>query len=316
MTGRNLVSGIGKLYRQWWFAYAMLAPVAIVVGVLVLYPLAEGLILSFTDATAANSGDVRNPPSFQFVGLDNYLSVLSGAERSAVGESFWTVLGRTSLWTFVNVVFQFGIGLVLAVALNRTLRARNLYRVILLLPWALPIYITAPTWRFLFNETAGPINLLLSFLGVEPVSWLGRPGSALIAAIITNVWWGVPFMMLALLGGLQSIPSELYEAAEIDGASPWHRFRNVTLPLLQPVTSTVILLGTIWTFNAFVLIFLLTQGGPAGATQILVTFAYDAAFVEPARQFAVASTYGIIILSILILFTAMFQRRASDSPWA
>jgi len=122
-------------------------------------------------------------------------------------------------------------------------------------------------------------------------------------------------MMLALLGGLQSIPEELHQAATVDGANPWQRFRSVTLPLLRPVSTAVILLGTIWTFNAFVVIFLLTQGGPAGSTQILVTFAYDAAFTEPARQFGVASTYGMIILSILILFASLYQRRAEETPW-
>jgi arabinogalactan oligomer/maltooligosaccharide transport system permease protein len=306
-------------WARWWFAYAMLIPVVVVIAILVLWPLAQGFWLTFTDANAKNIGDVRNDPSYDFVGLQNYWDILSGQRKNAVGQSFWTVFVRTVIWTATNIFFHYTIGLGLAIVLNRKMKGRSLYRIILLIPWAMPAYITASSWRFLFNETAGPINIGLSIFGIPAVPWLGTPTTAFIAVIMVNVWLGVPFMMVALLGGLQGIPDELYEAADIDGASAWQKFHLVTLPLLRPVSSTVILLGTIWTFNMFVIIFLVTAGGPASSTEILVTFAYNEAFTVPARNFAIASTYGIIILSILVVFSWVYRRiveRQGDSVWS
>jgi arabinogalactan oligomer/maltooligosaccharide transport system permease protein len=139
------------------------------------------------------------------------------------------------------------------------------------------------------------------------VQWLAQPTSAKIAVIATNVWLGVPFMMVSFLGGLQTIPKELYEAAEMDGASAWQRFRMVTLPGLRPVMMTVTLLGVIWTFNKFDVIFLLTEGGPAGKTDILVTHAYQIAF-QNIRQYAEAASYGVVILSMLLVFATVYRR--------
>ncbi len=316
---RGLITQIRSSWAQWWFAYAMLSPVVIVIAILVLYPLAQGVWLSFTDATGKTMGDVRNPPSYDFIGLKNYIRILSGELKNSVGQNFWSVFGRTVIWTAANVFFHYTIGLGLAITLNRKFVGRSLYRIILLIPWAMPAYITASSWRFLFNETSGPINAILSIFGIDPVPWLGQPIPALVAVIMVNVWLGIPFMLVALLGGLQGIPEELYQAAEVDGASPWQKFRLVTMPLLRPVSSTVILLGVIWTFNMFVIIFLVTGGGPASSTEILVTFAYAEAFTVPARNVAVASTYGILILSILVVFAAAYRKiaeRSGDSVWS
>lgn len=315
---RRRAAAAGESWNRWWFAYAMLVPVLVVIALIVFYPLGRGIWLTLTNANAANIGDFRRPATYDFVGLRNYIEVLSGQRRTATGQSFWTVGGRTVVWTAVNVFFHYTIGLALAVVLNRPLRFRALYRILLLIPWALPAYITASSWRFLFNEQAGPFNLILATLGLDPVAWLGNPTMALASVIAVNVWLGVPFMIVALLGGLQSIPGDLYEAAEVDGASPWQRFRHITMPLLRPISATVILLGVIWTFNMFVIIFLITQGGPAGKTEILVTFAFNEAFTNPTRQFALASTYGVLILSILLVFASAYQRvlrRSGENPW-
>lgn len=309
---------IGRSWAKWWFAYAMLIPVAVVCGLLVFYPLAKGIWFAFTNADGTNTG-IRATEGYDFVGLKNFVEVLSGERRTSTGESFYDVFVRTMVWTTTNVFFHFTIGLGLAILLNRPMRFRGVYRVLLLVPWAMPAYITASSWRFLFNTDSGPINAMLSVFGVEPISWLGGPISAMVAVIMVNVWLGIPFMMVALLGGLQAIPKELYEAADVDGATKLQQFWRITLPMLRPVASTVILLGFIWTFNMFVIIFLVTQGGPAGATQILVTFAYTAAFVEPTRQYAIASTYGVIILSLLLVFASAYQqylKRQGESAWA
>jgi arabinogalactan oligomer / maltooligosaccharide transport system permease protein len=316
-----------RLRRSWdryWYAWAMVLPVVVVLAVLIFYPLIRGIYLSFTNLTEANqlaeictrsiTGDEvcrSNPNRWQFVGFDNYLKVL----RGDVGE-FWMWTTNTLLWTVVCVVFHYTIGLGLATMLNRPMRGRGLYRVLLILPWAVPPFVSAFAWKFIFNERFGLVNAALTAAGVDPVDWFANRWTALFTAIATNIWLGVPFMMVALLGGMQTIPGELYEAAEIDGATPWQRFVNVTLPGLRPVSMTVILLGTIWTFNMFPIIFLVTEGQPAGQSEILVTGAYKAAF-EGLRNYSLASTYGVLILSILLVFSYLYRRalRKQGEVW-
>ncbi|MFY1675157.1 carbohydrate ABC transporter permease [Plantactinospora sp. WMMB334] len=316
-----------RLRRSWdrhWYAWAMVLPVVVVLAVLVFYPLGRGIWISLTNLNEANqvaeictrsitgTEDCRpNPNRWEFVGLDNYLRVLGGQ----VGE-FWQWTLITLIWTSVCVVFHYGLGLGLATMLNRPMRLRGLYRVLLVLPWAVPAFVSAFAWKFIFNERFGLANSLLTAVGVDPVDWFANRWSSLFTAIVTNIWLGVPFMMVALLGGMQSIPRELHEAAEIDGASPWQRFVNVTLPGLRPVSMTVVLLGTIWTFNMFPVIFLVTEGQPAGQTDILVTGAYRAAF-EGIRNYSLASTYGVLILSILLVFSVFYRRalRKQGEVW-
>ncbi len=316
-----------RLRRSWekhWYAWAMVLPVVIVLAVLIFYPLIRGIWISFTNLTEANQaaeictrsitgGEVcaENPNKWEFVGLDNYVRVLTGE----VGE-FWQWTGTTLIWTVVCVACHFGLGLGLASMLNRPMRARGLYRVLLVLPWAVPAFVSAFAWKFIFNERFGLANALLSAVGIDPVSWFSDRWTALFTAIVTNVWLGVPFMMVALLGGMQTIPGELYEAAEIDGASAWQRFKNITLPGLRPVSMTVVLLGTIWTFNMFPIIFLVTEGQPVGQSEILVTGAFRAAF-EGIRNYSLASTYGVLILSILLVFSVFYRRalRKQGEVW-
>ena len=275
----------------------------------------RGVWLSLTTVNEANqvaeicrkslSGATRcapNPARWKFVGLNNYADVLTGR----VG-SFWQWFRVTIIWTVTCVVLHYGLGLGLAVLLNREFRGRSVYRILLVVPWAVPAFVSAFAWRFLYDETFGLFNALLRAMGFAGVSWFSGANTSLFAAITVNVWLGVPFMMVALLGGLQSIPSEVYEAAEMDGASPWQRFLNVTLPGLRPVSMTVILLGTIWTFNMFSIIYLVTGGAPAGKTEILVTGAYRAAF-EGVRNYSLASTYGVLILSMLIVYALVYRR--------
>jgi arabinogalactan oligomer/maltooligosaccharide transport system permease protein len=289
-----------------WYAWAMVTPVTVVLGVLVGYPLLRGVYLSLTDANEANVGrDIgvnHIPATYEFVGLDNYVRLLSGAEGNFYPRLLWTLA-----WTAACTALHYGIGLGLATLLNRPLRGRSVYRVLLILPWAVPAFVSAFAWRLLFNSQYGVFNVVLSKIGLPPVEWLNDPFMAKVSVIAVNVWLGVPFMMVALLGGLQSIPAQLYEAAEMDGATAWQRFRHITLPGLSSVSGTVILLGTIWTFNMFPIIYLLTGGGPGDATQILVTFAYERAF-EGIRDYSGAATYGVLILSMLLLFASFYRR--------
>lgn len=317
-------SWLRRSWDRYWYAWAMVLPVVVVLAVLIFYPLVRGFYLSFTNLTEANqlaeictksiTGDEvcrPNPNRWHFVGFDNYLRVL----RGDVGE-FWMWTANTVLWTFVCVLFHYVIGLGLATMLNRPMRGRGLYRVLLVLPWAVPAFVSAFAWKFIFNERFGLVNAALTAAGLDPVEWFANRWTALFTAIVTNIWLGVPFMMVALLGGMQTIPGELYEAAEIDGATPWQRFVNVTLPGLRPVSMTVILLGTIWTFNMFPIIFLVTEGQPAGQSEILATGAYRSAF-EGLRNYSLASTYGILILSILLVFSFFYRRalRKQGEVW-
>jgi arabinogalactan oligomer / maltooligosaccharide transport system permease protein len=299
------LAAIRRSFDKYWYGWAMAAPVAIVLAVIVGYPFFWGLYLSFTNADESNMGrDIgvnHIPSTYKFIGLDNYTSILSGADGHFYNTVVWTLI-----WTFACVFLHVVIGLGLAVLINRKVRFRSGYRLMLVLPWAIPGFVSAFAWRMLYNDT-GVFNSILKTVGLHGTDWLAQPTTAKMAVIATNVWMGVPFMMVSFLGGLQSIPKELYEAAEADGASPWQRFRLVTLPGLRPVMTTVTLLGIIWTFNKFDLIYLMTGGGPAGSTDILVTYAYQLGFAS-IRQYAQAASYGVVILSMLVVFASVYRR--------
>ncbi|MFI8931188.1 carbohydrate ABC transporter permease [Streptomyces sp. NPDC053474] len=307
----------GRLRRAlstYWYAWAMVAPVVIVIGVIVGYPLVRGIYLSTTNANEANVertiGVNHIPATYESVGLDNYKAILDDGV-------FWDRLTWTVVWTVSCVALSFAIGLVLANMLNRKLKGRSLYRMALILPWAVPAFVSVFTWRLLFNEKKGLLNKILEGGGLDAIPWLNDPTWAKLSVIAVNVWLGVPFMLVAMLGGLQSIPGELYEAAEMDGASAWQRFRYVTLPGLRSVATTVVLISAIWTFNMFPVIFLLTRGGPGDATEILVTYAYRLSFVVSPRDFAGSAAWGVLILLLLSLFAVVYRRalRKQGEVW-
>ncbi|MFJ7328481.1 carbohydrate ABC transporter permease [Streptomyces cyaneofuscatus] len=297
-----------------WYAWTMVAPVVVVISVIIGYPLLRGIYLSMTDANERNVartiGVNELPATYEFVGADNYIDALTGSQ-------FLGTLGWTLVWTVSCVSITFALGMALANILNRKIAGRSAYRMALILPWAIPGFVSVFAWRFLYNEERGLLNTVLGGIGIDGIPWLNDPTWAKFAVIAVNVWLGIPFMMVALLGGLQSIPSEQYEAAEMDGATAWQRFRHITLPGLRPVSTTVILLSTIWTFNMFPVIFLLTRGGPGEATQILVTQAYKFSFEISPRDFAQSSTWGVLILVLLMLFAVVYRRvlRSQGDNW-
>lgn len=283
--------------------YFYVGPAILATGLLIFVPFAVGVGLSFVD------GDGH------FVGLEHYVEVLTSVIDPNSSTHFFRTLGLTTLWTAINVGFHVSFGLGLALVLNRPkLRGRALYRLLLIVPWAVPSYITALTWKWLFNTQFGPINAMLSALGMEHVDWLGNsPLTNFSANLATNVWLGFPFMMVISLGALQSIPGELYEAADIDGATAWQKFRHVTLPLLRPALFPAIILGTIWTFNAFNVIYLVSGGGPDHKTDILITEAYYTFTVL--RRTGLAAAYSVLIFAILLLYTLITNKktRATES---
>ncbi|MBL1096907.1 carbohydrate ABC transporter permease [Streptomyces coffeae] len=313
-TGDKPPGRIRAVLTRHWYAWAMVAPVVIVIGLIIGYPLVRGVYLSLTDANEANVertiGVNHIPATYQTVGLDNFQAILEDPV-------FWDRLSWTATWTLSCVAVTFALGLGLAILLNRRFAGRTVYRSLLILPWAVPAFVSVFAWRLLYNEKNGILNKVLEGGGIDAVPWLNDPTLAKVSVIAVNIWLGVPFMLVALLGGLQSIPGELYEAAEMDGASPWQRFRHITLPGLRSVSSTVILLSTIWTFNMFAVIYLLTRGGPGDSTEILVTYAYRLSFVNSPRDFAGASSWGVLILIILMLFAVVYRRslRKQGEVW-
>ncbi|GGV61414.1 MULTISPECIES: carbohydrate ABC transporter permease [Streptomyces] len=300
-----------RLRRSWekhWYAYAMIAPVVVVLGVLVGYPLVRGFYLTLTDANSLNSartiGVNHIDATYSFVGLDNYRDILFGPTAY---DRFWSHFVWTVVWTALCVLLHYAIGLGLALLLNRKMRGRTVYRLLLILPWAVPTFVTVFSWRVLLADS-GALNQLLGHLHLPQPAWLEDTFWQRFAAVMVNTWCGVPFMMVSLLGGLQSIDSSLYEAAEMDGANAWQRFRHVTLPGLRSVSSTVVLLGVIWTFNQFNIIFLLFGQTSAPDAQILVTWAYRLGFGQQPRDYAQSAAYGVLLLSILTVFTSVYFR--------
>jgi arabinogalactan oligomer/maltooligosaccharide transport system permease protein len=278
-----------------WTPLWFLLPSLLVIGAVVLYPLAYEFWISLRNVTLLNLKSGKYP----FVGFENYIQILKDP-------LFYSTLVRTIIWTAVNVFFHVTFGLFLAVLLNRKLPGKSLIRVLLILPWAIPQYIAALTWKGLFNVEYGAVNIILTkiFGSGAAIPWLSDPKWSFIACIITNIWLGIPFMMMISLGGLQSIPQEYYEAAEVDGASSWQRFKNITLPLLKPVLTPAIVLGTVWTFNMINVIYIITSGAASESAQILVTLVYKKAFEY--YRYGYAAAFSVIIFLILMLFSSAF----------
>jgi arabinogalactan oligomer/maltooligosaccharide transport system permease protein len=268
---------------------------------LVVFPLAAGALTSLFSGT-------RDAP--RYVGLANYVGILTARGGDLLGHgSFYLTLLVTVLWTVVNVFFHVSIGLVLGLALSRPmLRLRAVYRVLLILPWAVPSYVTALAWKGMFQRQFGAVNALLRMLGAEPVSWFSHFSTAFAANVATNVWLGFPFMMVVVMGALTSIPKDVLEAAEVDGATRGQRFRLVTLPLLKPVLLPAVVLGAVWTFNMFNVVFLVSGGEPDGTTDILVSEAYRWAFTRD-NQYGYAAAYAVLIFLLLAGGSRFFGRR-------
>jgi arabinogalactan oligomer / maltooligosaccharide transport system permease protein len=308
---------VKRYLRSKWFAYACIAPIVVATAVLIYYPLIVGIYYSFTNASGTNPNNVgipflNIPPTFKFVGLKNFFDIFANSDPTV---DVRLIFLQTLEWIAFNAVLHFSIGLGLALLLNRKIRFRGVYRALLIVPWATPQFVAAFGWRFLFNGDYGFINLLLERLHLVPIDWTGQPAAAMAAVIICNVWLGIPFMTITLLGGLQSIPNELYEVAELDGANWWQRFLNVTLPLLRPTAVLVTMLDVIWTFNVFAIIFLITGGGPYHRSDTFVSYAFQVAIIN--QKYGLGAAYGVIILLILVGFVMIYSRllRANEQVY-
>jgi arabinogalactan oligomer / maltooligosaccharide transport system permease protein len=301
------------------YAYLYVAPAMVGMLVLVFFPFAYGITLSFTGQTIFNT---NLPLTELWVGLANYVDIIGNvavAKHADTGwvinyqNFYWTLL-ITVCWTVSNVTVGVTFGMLLALALNTPgLKGKAIYRVLLILPWAIPNYITALIWKALFHQQFGAVNQAIQMFGGQPVAWFDSVFASFMTGLATNGWLSFPFMMVVILGGLQSISADMYEAAALEGATRRQQFFRITLPLLKPTLVPAVVLSVVWTFNMFNVIYLVSGGEPAGANEILITKAYKIAFEE--YRYAYSAAYSTVIFLILLVY-GVFQTRLTRATEA
>jgi len=275
--------------------YLLIIPSIALMAVIILMPLVRGIIMSFNDVNIIKQGEMH------FVGLENYRQMFSDPV-------FHIAVRNTAVWTIGVVCFQYLFGLGIALLLNEPIPFRGLFRGLVLVPWVVPSVVAALDWRWIYTPDYGILNLVLRSLGLinEPLQWLADRNLAMLAVIIVGVWKSVPFMTVVLLAGLQSIPKELFDAAEVDGASMLQRFWYITMPNLRYLSAIVTMLAIIWTFNDFDLVYVMTKGGPSNSTHLLSTYAYLSAFTYSDLGYAAA--ISVFMLVILLIFAVIYSR--------
>jgi arabinogalactan oligomer/maltooligosaccharide transport system permease protein len=316
---RHVEAALVGTGKSWWAKYRLpylyIAPAAIILALVTFYPIAYELYLSFTNYSLRHLRG-RTP---DWVWFDNYIKILRN-DLPLTNFNFWRIFGFNVVWTVTNVALHVVLGIAIALLLNRRrILGRRVFRAIFVIPWAMPPLVVATIWRNMFDTQFGAINLSLAALGLPhnigwlestepPISFLPFLPLSYFAVLIANVWLGWPFMMVVATGALQSIPGDLYEAAWVDGASRWRQFWDITAPLLRPAMVPAIMYGTILTFNQFNVIYFISQGGPLGKTEILVTQAFK--LVNVSHLYGVAAAFSVYIFLILLVFTLAQNRVA------
>jgi ABC-type sugar transport system permease subunit len=277
-------------------AWTLVAPALAVTAAVALFP------LGWTIWESLHQHDLRMPwLGRPFVGLANYAEILGDGR-------FWGAMLHTVFFTAVSVALELGLGLFLALALNRAFRGRGLVRAAVLVPWSIPTVVAALLWRFLFDAQAGIANAILLGLGVldEPVVWLVRAATAWVPVILADVWKTTPFVALLLLAGLQNIDPALHEAAAVDGAGAWRQLWHVTLPLLRPALAVALIFRTLDAFRVFDLIYVLTGGGPGTATEPIALYAFNALFSN--LRFGYGAALSVIVFLVTFLLALLYLK--------
>ncbi|RFB78346.1 carbohydrate ABC transporter permease [Methylovirgula sp. 4M-Z18] len=273
--------------------YLYTSPVLILIAGVMLVPLILGISYAFRDIT------LLNPMSGDYIGLDHFREL-------AVDPSFRQALINTVWWTLSSVIFQFIFGFILALLLDKPFAGRGLVQALCFLPWAVPSFLSGLDWAWLFNPIIGPLPGWMYHLGITAApdtNILADPSTAMWGPILANVWWGIPFFAITLLAAIQAIPKDLYEAASIDGANAFERFRSITLPLLAPTIAITIMLRTVWIANFADLIIVMTNGGPADSTQIVASYIFTQAFRR--LDFGYASAIALVLLVLLLAYSML-----------
>nr|WP_301952393.1 MULTISPECIES: sugar ABC transporter permease [unclassified Rathayibacter] len=266
------------------------------------FPVVKNIVMGFQDYTTASFYTGEAP----FVGWENYRTIFADS-------TFGSSVLHTFLFTGGSILGQFSLGLAIAVFFRRRFPLSSVLRSLLLLPWLLPVIVSTALWRSLMDQDSGAINVVLKSLGFidTGIPWLSSPSIALLSVIIVNIWVGIPFNVAILYGGLQDIPEELYEAASVDGASPWRTFWSITWPLLRPTVTVVILLGVIYTLRSIDIVLGLTRGGPANSTQTLPTASYFQSFQQ--FQFGLGAATSNVLILIAFAFALLYLRSSRRS---
>lgn len=277
--------------------FLLMIPIVIVIFIITGLPFLRALYWSFTDKVIGSKG--------QFVFLDNYMKLFSDAV-------YWKSLKNTAVYTIGCVAVKLLAGLLWAVLLNQSFKGKAFFRTVLLIPWALPGMVAAMTFRWMYDSTYGIINSILINLGIIslPIAWLSNPKIVLFSAMIVNIWRGIPFFMFSILGELQTLDRQVYEAATVDGADIFKQFQYITIPSLSNVLKVTVLLSTIWTFNDFENVWLVTGGGPLYASSVISTYTYDMAFIQNSfgRALSVAASVIPILAVIMIFFSRVAKK--------
>ena len=297
---RRPVPRLRRLEDERWLALALLVPTAVLLGLFIAYPFFEGVMLSLSSARVGIPGE--------FVGLKNFVKIWNDSIfRTAVWNTFW--------YTGVTTVFKLALGLWLAMLLNRHFRGKALVRAFVLLPFIIPTVLSTFAWKWMFDPTFSVINWTLFKVGLihARINWLGDADLAMTSIMVVNIWRGVPFYAISLLAGLQTISPELHEAAAIDGARAWNRFRHITWPLLLPVTLVIVLFSVIQTFADFQLVYVLTGGGPANATQLFATYAYQLGIGTGLLSQGAAISLAIFPILLLVVIVQLVYIRKAET---
>jgi multiple sugar transport system permease protein len=279
-----------SLHRYIWLS---LLPALLLVGLFTFYPFFKGIVMAFQEYKLFDLTNVR------YIGFRNFTNAVQDP-------MFRDSLANTAYWVFASLIFQFLLGFVLALVLNKPFRGRGVYQGMAFYSWALSGFIIGMIWKWLYNSQIGVVNDLLLRLGIieERIGFLSDPQWAMRAVISANVWYGIAFFAIMILAALQSVPAELYDAADIDGASGARKLLNVTLPFIMPTIITTTLLRVIWIFNDPSLIYGMTNGGPAGSTHILSSLMLDK--IIYGRDYGYASAIGVIMMVMLLLYTLFY----------
>jgi multiple sugar transport system permease protein len=286
---RKLAKSLSK-----WTSYFFVIPSLLFIGLFMLFPIAYNLIISFQNVTIMNLAGER-----EFVGLLNYINIFKDL-------NFTVSMKNSFLFTAACLLFQFMIGFAFALFYNQKFPGRDLMRSLMLLAWMLPIVITATLFKWMLSNDYGIINYVLLSIGIidQPIHWLTEVDTSLIGTVIGNVWVGIPFNMIILLSALQSLPEDLYEAAKIDGANRVQRFFHITIPLLKPTILILLMLGIVYTFKVFDLIFIMTAGGPVHSSTVLPLYAYQLAFQQ--FEFSMGAAVATVMFVILSVFASIY----------
>ncbi|MDB5054643.1 MAG: transporter permease [Bacilli bacterium] len=294
-AGIRRTSSINKIFSS-WSSYLFILPSLLFLVVFIVFPILYNVLLSFQNVDIYNLNGVHS-----FIGLTNYIKTFKDPV-------FLISFKNSMIFTVVSIFFQFTLGFGLALFFNLKFPGRNLMRSLMLLAWMLPVVITGTIFQWMMSGDYGVINYILQSLGIisSPHNWLSQGSTSLLGTIVANVWTGIPFNMIILLSGLQTLPESLYEAAKIDGANRLSQFKHITLPLMKPTIYILLMLGIIYTFKVFDIIFIMTSGGPVNSSMVLPIYAYQLSFTT--FEFSQGAAVSVIMLAILTIVAVVYLK--------